>query len=368
LNAILGYARLLRSGMLPPERQVRAVETVERNATSLTQIVEDVLDVSRIVSGKIRLDIKSIDLSRVVADSIESLMPAAEAKQVRLTTIIDPRAEPISGDADRIQQIVWNLVSNAVKFTPKGGVIQVKLERVDSHVAVTVSDTGIGIGPEFLPYVFDRFRQADGSTTRRYGGLGLGLAIARHLVELHGGTIQAASEGDGHGSTFTVMLPVMAVQAGPRPDDRHAPPAADDRRAREARLDGVTVFAVDDDHDALALVREILEAAGARVTAIDSAVKALEQIEQGRPDVVIADIGLPGMDGLELIARIRRLPDRRLRQVPAAALTAYARSQDRVRSLQSGYQIHLSKPVDPAELIAAIAALARRVDDEPEVR
>jgi PAS domain S-box-containing protein len=363
LNAILGYARLLRSGSVTGEKVAKAVEIVERNASALTQMVEDVLDVSRIISGKMRLDIQPVDLPKVVHDAIESVAPTAELKQVRMQTSIDPNAGPISGDPDRLQQVVWNLTANAVKFTPKGGRIQVRVERVGSHVDIVVSDTGVGIKPDFLPHLFERFRQADSAMTRQFGGLGLGLAIVRHLVELHGGSVEASSDGDGTGSTFRVHLPLMIVH----------PQAAVDERRKHARdrtsstdkipvhkLDGVHVLAVDDDQDALTLLTEILELAGARVTTADSAVRALDQLAGLRPDILIADIGLPDLDGFEMVRRIRSRAEPLVRDTPAIALTAYARSQDRVRALESGFQMHIGKPADPAELVAAVSAFARR--------
>jgi PAS domain S-box-containing protein len=368
LNAILGYARLLQSGMMAPARQARALATLERNATALTQIVEDILDVSRIISGKMRLNIQPVDLPRVVTDAIETVQPAADAKQIRIQTILDPRAAPISGDPDRLQQIIWNLVSNAVKFTPKLGVVQVRLERVNSHVEIAVSDTGAGITPDFLPHIFERFRQADSSTTREHGGIGLGLAIVRHLVELHGGTIHAASGGPNQGSTFRVRLPLMVVHQE-TPVERRFHPATDTVGGVAAPLPdlaGVQVLAVDDDADARGLVSETLQAAGARVTTVDSVEQALQAVESSPPDVLIADIGMAGLDGFELIARVRKSADPIVRDIPAAALTAYARAEDRMKSLQSGFQMHLAKPVDPSELIVAVASLAKRTSRRPE--
>ena len=362
LNAILGYSRILQSGMLSADKHAHALQTVERNATSLTHIVEDILDVSRIVSGKIRLNVQPVDLPTVVSDAIETVMPAADAKQIRVQTILDSPAAPISGDPDRIQQIVWNLVSNAVKFTPKHGVVQVRLERVNSHVEIVISDTGIGIAPDFLPHIFERFRQADSGSTREHAGIGLGLAIVRHLVELHGGTIQAASDGPGKGSTFRVRLPVMIVHHE-EPSERRFHPTTDLARVDTAMLPdlgGLSVLAVDDDADARSLVCETLESRGARVVAVDSAVAALDTLETTRPDVVLADIGMAHSDGFDLIRRIRDSHDAAVRQIPAAALTAYARAEDRMKVLQNGFQMHLAKPVDPAELIVAVAALAKR--------
>ena len=362
LNAILGYSRLLQSGMMTVDRHTHALQTVERNATALAQIVEDVLDVSRIISGKIRLNIQPVDLPHLVSDAIETVRPAADAKQIRMQTILDPRAAPISGDPDRLQQIVWNLVSNAVKFTPKQGLVQVRLERVNSHVEIVVSDTGIGIAPDFLPFIFERFRQADSGTTREHAGIGLGLAIVRHLVELHGGTIHAASDGRDTGATFRVRLPVMIVHHE-TPVERRVHPTTDVGGRSEdvlPDLHGLSVLAVDDDADARALVSETLETRGARDIVVESADAALDAIARNRPDVLIADIGMARRDGYELIKRIRQSPDPAVREMPAAALTAYARAEDRMKALQSGFQMHLAKPVDPAELIVAVAVLAKR--------
>ena len=367
LNAVLGYSRLLQSGRLTAERKAHALQTVERNATSLTSIVEDILDVSRIISGKVRLNIQPVDLPGVVSNAVETIRPAAEAKQIRVQTILDPRAAPISGDPDRLQQIVWNLVSNAVKFTPKPGVVQVLLERVNSHVEIVVADTGIGIAPDFLPHVFERFRQADSGPTREYAGLGLGLAIVRHLVELHGGTIHAASGGRDQGSTFRVRLPVMTVHRE-TPLERRFHPATDLARTDTELPDlvGISVLAVDDDADARALVCETLEARGARVIAVASAEEALEALERDHPDVVVADLGMAHIDGFELIKRIRQSSDVAIREIPAAVLTAYARAEDRMKALQSGFQLHLAKPVDPAELVVAVASLAKRTSHGPD--
>lgn len=362
LNAILGYARLLRSNMLPPDQVERGIETLERNARWLTQIVDDVLDVSRIIAGKIRLDVQVVDLNTVVNNSVATIQPAAAAKGVRVQALVDPRGGPVSGDPDRLQQVVWNLMSNAVKFTPRGGRVQIRLERVNSHVEIVVSDTGSGIRADFLPLVFERFRQADAGPTRKSGGLGLGLAIVRHIVEMHGGTVQAASAGEDQGATFTVRLPLMAVQptfTGPVTREH---PLAETRSPMGALADlrGVRVFAVDDETDALRLLRDVLELAGAEVFTANSGALALEQITAAKPQVLVADIGMPGMDGFELIRRIRELPDPDIRDVPAAALTAFARSEDRTKTLQSGFEMHLAKPVDPAELVASVATLARR--------
>jgi len=362
LNAILGYARMLRSGIVAPDKTKKSIETIERNATSLTQIVEDVLDISRIVSGKIRLNVQAVDFPAIVRNAIDAIAPAADAKGVRVESVIDPEAAPVSGDPERLQQVLWNLLSNAVKFTKRGGKAQVRLERVNSHVELTVSDTGIGIPPEFLPHVFDRFRQADAGSTRERGGLGLGLSIARQLTEMHGGTIEASSAGLDHGATFRVTVPLMAVYALREDVPRiHPRSGASAGSFASTSLRGIHVLAVDDETDALALVSEVLEAAGARVTTAQSAEDALQKIGTEGPDVVVADLGMPRMDGFAFIDRLRRHDNPRIREVPAAALTAYARSEDRMKALQAGFQIHLAKPIDPAELVTTIASLAKRV-------
>jgi PAS domain S-box-containing protein len=361
LNAIVGYVRLMQSDLLTGENKSRAMDTVARNVTSLTQIVEDVLDVSRIISGKLRLDVQAVELPAVVQNAVETVRPAADAKGVRLITIVDPSTAPVSGDPERLQQVLWNVLSNAVKFTSRGGRVEVRLERVDSHVEVIVSDTGIGIPADFLPHVFERFRQADAGISRARGGLGLGLAISRHLLELQGGRIAAESAGPGKGATFRIELPLRSVRAtapfeqlqhplGPRVADYIAVP----------QLHGVHILAVDDDRDALALVREILEATGATVATADSAQHALDLLERITPDILVADLGMPHMSGFDLIDRVRRSERQEVRQMPAAALTAYARSEDRTKALRSGFQLHLAKPVDPGELMAAVASLAKR--------
>jgi PAS domain S-box-containing protein len=361
LNAIVGYSRLLRGGILAPDKAARGLETLERNATWLTQIVEDVLDVSRIVAGKIRLDVQPVDLPLIVDNAVATVQPAADAKGIQLQTVIDPRVGPVSGDPARLQQVIWNLVSNAVKFTPKGGRVQVRLERVNSHVEIIVSDTGIGIQPDFLPYVFERFRQAEAGTTRKTGGLGLGLAIVRHIVEMHGGTVDASSAGEGQGATFRVRLPLMIVQPEALQTPREHPKTERlEALTGLADLQGVRVLAVDDEEDALTLLRVVLETAGAEVTTVSSPLNAIERIGAVKPHVVIIDLGMPEIDGFELIRRIRHSGDADIRSRPAAALTAFARSEDRTKALRSGFEMHLAKPVDPGELVASVATLARR--------
>ena len=360
LNAILGYARLLRGNMLPADQVERGLETIERNARWLAQIVDDVLDVSRIVSGKIRLDVQPVELPGIVDNAVATVQPGADAKNVRVQTLLDPRIGPVSGDPDRLQQVVWNLLSNAVKFTPKGGRVQVRLERVNSHIELIVSDTGVGISKEFLPMVFERFRQADSGSTRKTGGLGLGLAIARHLVEMHGGTVTAESAGVDQGATFTVKLPLMIVQPAASTPREHPLTARRDPLQDLVDLANVRVLAVDDEPDALRLLTDVLQAAGAHVTTATSAAMALNLVASASPHVMVADIGMPEMDGYELIRRIRASQDPALRDMPAAALTAFARSEDRTKALQSGFEMHLAKPVDPGELVASVATLVRR--------
>jgi PAS domain S-box-containing protein len=361
LNAIVGYVRMMQSDLLTGEKRTRAMDTVARNVTSLTQIVEDVLDVSRIISGKLRLDVQPVDLPIVVQNAVDTVRPAAEAKGVQLVTIVDPGAAPVSGDPERLQQILWNVLANAVKFTGRGGQVQARLERVNSHVEFTVTDTGIGIPAEFLPHVFDRFRQADAGINRARGGLGLGLAIARHLVELQGGRIFAESDGPGKGATFRIELPLRSAKAaGPLEEREHPQTPKVEHHIAVPQLHGIRILAVDDDRDALALVREILEATGAIVATADSGQHALDLLEHMTPDVLLADLGMPQMSGFDLIDRVRRSERPAIRAIPAAALTAYARSEDRTKALRSGFQLHLAKPVDPGELMAAMAALAKR--------
>ena len=361
LNAISGYARMMQAGLLNPEKQRAAVDTIVRNASSLAQMIEDVLDVSRIVSGKVRLNVQPVEMSTIVREAVETAQPAADARGIRFEVIMDPRGTLVSGDPDRLRQVLWNLCTNAIKFSDKGTHVQVRLERVNSHVEVTISDDGIGIPPEFLPHLFERFSQADAGTDRRHGGLGLGLAICRHLVELQGGRISAHSGGVGQGSTFRVELPVRSVHAHVDDDIRHHPDTPTHSREVEVpELKGVQILVVDDDLDSLALTREILETTGATVMTADSGRDALAKLHRHRTNVLITDLGMPTMDGFALIAQVRQSADDAVREIPAAALTAFARSEDRVRAMQSGFEVHLSKPIDPAELMAAAASLARR--------
>jgi len=361
LSAIVGYVRLMQSGLLPADKQSHALETVGRNATSLTQIVEDVLDVSRIVSGKLRLNVQPVELSEIVREAVETVQPAADAKGIRVDLIVDPVATQVSGDPDRLRQVLWNLCSNAVKFTERGGRVQIRVERVNSHVEVTIADTGIGISVEFLPRLFERFSQADSGVSRMHGGLGLGLAISRHLVELQGGRISAESPGPGYGSVFRVELPARSVEALAPDEVRHHPSTPSSSGTLQVpALPGVRILVVDDDRDALALVREILEKTGATIATADSAEDALDKLHRNGANVLIADLGMPVMNGFELIARIRASDDIGIRDIPSAALTAFARSEDRAQALRAGFEMHLSKPIEPGELMAAAAALAHR--------
>ena len=362
LNAILGWAHMLRLGKLTPPNADRAVETIYRNAKSQAQLVADLLDVSRIISGKLRLDVRTVDLLSIVNAAIDSIRPAADAKSIRLQTILDPAAGPISGDADRLQQIVWNLLTNAVKFTPKGGRVQVKVHRVDSHVEIVVTDSGVGISKEFLPYVFDRFRQADASTTRIHGGLGLGLSIVHQLVDLHGGSVSVHSEGEGKGATFTISLPFVGVISTEKETEAVEQVHSEEINTFEGlpSLEGLKVLVVDDEADTRELIQEVLKDCGSDVILSRSAAEALEALEKYKPDILISDLGMPDEDGYSLISKIRALPSERGGHIPAAALTAYARAEDRMRVLRSGFQFHLPKPVDSAELVTVVASLAGR--------
>jgi len=362
LTAIMGWADLLLNDEVAPKNRRQALETIFRNANSQCQLINDLLEVSRIITGKLRLEFVACELQSVIEAAAEGIRPTAEAKGVRLQVLLEPHIGPVFGDRERLQQVVWNLLSNGVKFTRKGGVVQVTLQRINSHVEIVVNDTGVGIRPDFLPHVFDRFRQADGSTTRNYGGLGLGLAIVRHLVELHGGTAWAESGGENQGSRFTVRLPAMAASEEHLPEELKQPAVAavETRDRQPSSLSGLRVLVVDDEIDARSLLTTMLERCGAQVVAVGSAREGLESVETWKPDVLIADIGMPVEDGYGLIKKVRALPTERGGQTPALALTAYARTEDRVRALSEGYQVHLAKPVDRFELAAVITSLGHR--------
>jgi PAS domain S-box-containing protein len=368
LNAIYGYAQMLQRGTSSPEQLARGLETIERNVKIQAQLINDLLDVSRIISGKLRLDVQPVDLAAVINAAIDSVLPAAEARGIRIQRVLDPLAARVSGDPNRLQQVLWNLLSNAIKFTPRDGRVQVLLERVNSHLEITVSDTGVGIPPEFLPRVFDRFRQRDSSSSRRHGGLGLGLAIVRHLVELHGGTVRAKSGGEGEGATFIVTLPLPILHDERQSRDRvhplaeppHRPPEADAPMECPPSLEGLRVLVVDDEPDARELMQQILEECEAQVLAVPSAVTALEAMTHFRPDVLLSDIGLPEQDGYDFIRQVRALPAEQGGGVPAAALTAFARPEDRRRALLSGFQAHLAKPIERDDILTIVASLAGR--------
>jgi signal transduction histidine kinase/ActR/RegA family two-component response regulator len=365
LTAILGYAQLmLRSEHGGEEHE--GLTIIERNAKAQAQLIEDLLDMSRIISGKVRLDVAAVDLAEVVRAAIDTVRPSADAKNIRIESVLDPNAGPVLGDSGRLQQVVWNLLSNAIKFTPKRGKVQIAMKRVDSHLELRVSDTGQGIKPEFLTDVFDRFRQADPSTTRRHGGLGLGLSIVKQLVELHGGSVDAASPGEGQGATFMVRLPVQVLYSGAAdPDRRTADRESVPPDAADVSLRGVRVLVVDDDRDARDLVKRLLAEHDADVQVASSAKEALQMLDAAAPDILLSDIGMPDIDGYDLIRAVRALPTADRANVAAAALTAFARSQDRTRALLAGFQAHITKPVDPAELVAVVASLTRRTGKMP---
>jgi PAS domain S-box-containing protein len=359
LNAMLGYATLLRYGGLDAQKVKQAVDVIERSGKAQARLIDDLLDTARIISGKLRLAVGPVDLVTVIDESVQTLHPAAEAKGVSLQANLPPEIGQITGDPARLQQVVWNLLSNAIKFTPQGGGVEARLERVDPHIHITVSDTGKGISPDFLPYVFDRFHQSDTSSARRHGGLGLGLALAKYLVELHGGTIEAASAGEGQGAIFKVTLPVRAV-ATPIGEAEGAPVAV----KSSEELAGVRALVVDDEDDARELLKSALKHYGAEVIAVDSAAEAYTLITATppweRPDVMVADIGMPDEDGYSLIRRVRDWERERGAYTPAVALTAYGRVEDRMRALKAGFQMHVAKPVDPDELAIVITSLVRR--------
>jgi PAS domain S-box-containing protein len=364
LNAIFGWSQVLRRSRGVDPEVAEAVKVIERNARAQAQIIEDLLDMSSIISGKIRLHMQRADLASVLEAAITAVRPTADAKGVRLQVAIDRNAGAVNGDPNRLQQVFWNLLTNAVKFTPKGGLVSISLERVDSRCEVTVVDDGMGIDAAFLPHVFERFRQADASTSRRHGGLGLGLSIVKQLVELHGGTIAAASAGRGKGSTFTVMLPAVAVFTAAAPKETRALSlrslsAGLATDAPRANLEGIKVLVVDDEPDARSLIERLLQECEATVTTAGSASEALEQVGRDKPDLLLSDIGMPQEDGYALIRRIRNLEGDAGR-IPAIALTAYARAEDRVRAIEAGYQSHLPKPVEAVKLVTMVASLVNR--------
>lgn len=359
LNAIQGWATLLRQHGVSREDHERGLETIERNVRAQGQIINDLLDMSRIISGKIHLEVQPLQLHDVIHNAIETVRPSASAKHIRIMPMLDSSIGTVRGDPNRLQQVLWNLLSNAVKFTPSGGRIQVVLERVNSHVEIVVEDSGVGIRPEFLPYVFDRFRQGDPTTSRRFGGLGLGLSIVKSLIEIHGGSVRVKSPGENQGSTFVVALPISHIQEDTQRVKRPLA-VSDPLEAIELpRLEGVKVLIVDDEPDGRALVARILQGRGALPACASNAGEALALLQQEVFDVLLSDIGMPDVDGYELIRRVRTLDASRPGPIPAIAVTAYARPEDRQRSLLAGYQMHLAKPVEAREVVAAISSLLR---------
>ena len=362
LNAILGWSQVLRTSARDDADYAKGLDAIERNARVQTQLIEDLLDMSRVTSGKLRLDVQPLQPVSFVEAALETVRPSADAKGIRLESTLDPAAGPISGDPGRLQQVVWNLLSNAIKFTPRHGKVQVVLERVNSHIEVSVADTGVGIRQEFIPYLFERFRQGDASTTRRFGGLGLGLSIVKSLVELHGGSVRVRSDGEGLGTTVTVELPLTVVQRGSQAHRSHPSAGSTEKAAEVAgELAGLMVLVVDDQNDARDLIQRVLEDSGALVLTASGAQAAVEMIETQRPDVLVSDIGMPDVDGYELLRRVRALGPERGGRIPAIALTAFARSEDRTRALRAGFVVHVAKPVDPAELTATVASAAGRL-------
>ena len=363
LTAMLGWSRLLSQGRLDEDSSKRAIEVIERNAIAQSQIVNDLLEMSRVITGKMRLELIPIDLAPVLRSAIETLRPTAQAKGITLQSEIPSLSVLVLSDPDRMQQIMWNLLSNAIRFTPPGGKVVVGLKQFDSEVQIIVRDTGIGINPEFLPHVFDRFRQADSSITRKYGGLGLGLAIVRSLVELHGGMVNAESAGEGKGTTFVITLPIAEAEASAEELELSATHprvilSADDGADRPHSLAGLRVLVVDDERDALELISVVLKQYGAEVQTASSAGIALGMVPRWRPNVLVSDIGMPDEDGYVFIRKVRSLAPEQGGLTPAAALTAYARIEDKTRALAAGYQAHVPKPVDPKEIIAIVSNLA----------
>ncbi len=353
LTAILGWCHIIQRDINDSKKVITGIEVIERSARIQTQLVADLLDMSRILEGKMRLDVQHVQLSSIIEDAIESIRPAADAKGVRIEAILDPIFESVIGDPARLQQIMWNLLSNSVKFTPKNGKIQVVLFRINSHIEISVADTGNGVSEEFLRHMFERFRQADASSARVHGGLGIGLALVKQLVDLHGGKIRAESPGEGLGTTITVELPLAVATHANTSDRVHPSARITPSTIENPDLTSIKALVVDDDHDARILVRRLLEECGATVTTCTSADEALSAIREGLFDILVSDIGMPGKDGYALVKELRSLDI----LLPAIALTAFARSEDRIKALNSGFQGHVSKPVEPAELLATISSL-----------
>lgn len=357
LTAILGWSHLVRTGSLDKSQLNRAVETIERNARSQSQLIDDLLDVSRIITGKLQIEPVRLDLCTVVESAIEAVRPSFEAKNIRFTTSMISKGCLVAGDANRLQQIFWNLFSNAIKFTPEGGSVRVEVKEKKQEVLVAVTDSGSGITAEFLPYIFDRFRQADGSTTRMHGGLGLGLSIVKHLVQLHGGSVEVKSDGKDKGSTFIVTLPLVSSSSSLAPEDAVAAEVNGNGEAPSLLkiLRGLRILVVDDEADSRDLVSEILTRWGSDVYCCESAAAGMKAFKSWKPDLLVSDIGMPVEDGYSLIKKLRKLKTKRAREMPAIALTAYATKEDQARTLSSGFQMHVAKPIDPEKLITSIA-------------
>ena len=360
LQSILGWVQILRGGDLEEGELEQGLEVIDRNGRMQQHIIEDLLDMNRILSGKVRLDVQKVVLGTVLEAALETVRPAAQAKKIRINAVLDPLSKPVSGDATRLQQVFWNLLQNAIKFTPSGGRVEVVLQRVNSHLEVIISDSGMGISPDFLPHVFDRFRQADGSTTRHHGGLGLGLAIVKHLVELHGGTVMAKSRGLDQGSTFAVILPLAAIHDGRAAETTETLKENPDGGAMPTSpgLHDIEILVVDDDEDSRTLIAKTLLKAGASVRTASSVDAALRLIDEIVPDVLVSDIGMPGKNGYQFLETLRARDLDHGGKIPAIALTAYARVEDRVRALCAGFQILLAKPANGAELVATVRSLA----------
>lgn len=354
LNAILGWSKLLQSRRLDQAKTSEALATIERNANLQVQLIEDLLDISRILQGKLTLNITKINLESTILSALETMRLAAETKLIEVSTVFEPDVGQVMGDSTRLQQVVWNLLSNALKFTPKGGKIEVRLEQADAYAQIIVSDTGKGISPEFLPFVFDYFRQADSTSTRNFGGLGLGLAIVRNIIEIHGGIVKAKSEGEGKGAIFTVSLPLLPDESRSLTDRENC---AVFLTSNSLPLSGIRVLVVDDDTDSRDFIAFVLEQDGAFVIAVSSAYEALQTLALVKPDVLVSDISMPEMDGYMLIHQVRTLTPEQGGQIPAIALTAFARNDDQQEALTAGFQMHLSKPVNPEELIAVITRI-----------
>ncbi|MBV8400849.1 MAG: hybrid sensor histidine kinase/response regulator [Acetobacteraceae bacterium] len=358
LHAIQGWSEVLQRPGSTQAEMARGLEAITRNVRIQTQIVNDLLDMSRIISGQVHLDVRPLELHEIIESAIAAIKPSVDGKRIRVETSLDTRVGIVRGDQSRMQQILWNLLSNAVKFTPSGGRISVGLRRAGSQAELIIADTGIGISSEFLPYVFDRFRQGDPGTARKFGGLGLGLSIVRSLVELHGGTVRVESPGENQGSTFTVSLPIYRVPTEALAQALEAPNRSTTRAVTELpRLDGLRLLLVDDDLDGCTLVARILEGRGAVVRATADPREGLEILRSERVDILLSDLGMPGMDGYEFITLVRKLERPGLGPIPAIAITAYARQEDRQRALLSGFQVHIAKPIEARELVAAIASL-----------